>query len=87
MAILGWIVFGVAVGMVARFVLPGHLPLGSITLAFIGLVGTIGVLLGLAQGWYAEGEAVGFLVPVAGAVVLAPIQRALRRRPRPVFRS
>jgi uncharacterized membrane protein YeaQ/YmgE (transglycosylase-associated protein family) len=80
--ILGWIVFGLLVGIVAKLVLPGRDPGGVVVTALIGMVGAlIGGFAGRAVGWYREGEAAGFVMAVAGAIVLLLIYRAVTRRP------
>ncbi|HWC02169.1 MAG TPA: GlsB/YeaQ/YmgE family stress response membrane protein [Methylomirabilota bacterium] len=78
MGILGWIVFGLIVGIVARFLMPGRDPAGFVVTAVIGIVGAlIGGFLGRLAGWYAEGEPAGFLMAVVGAIVLLALYRAV----------
>jgi uncharacterized membrane protein YeaQ/YmgE (transglycosylase-associated protein family) len=85
--ILAWIVFGLIVGIVARFIMPGRDPARFVTTAVIGIVGAlIGGFLGRAAGWYAEGEPVGFLMAVVGAVVLLALYRAMKGRSRGIAR-
>lgn len=83
MGILGWIVFGLIVGVVAKFLMPGRDPGGFVITAVIGIVGAlIGGFLGRAAGWYREGDPVGFVMAVLGSIVLLVIYRALSGRTR-----
>ena len=76
MAILGWILFGLVVGALAKLVMPGRDPGGIIITMLIGIAGAvIGGFVGRSLGWYAEGEAAGFLMSFAGAVALLAIYR------------
>jgi uncharacterized membrane protein YeaQ/YmgE (transglycosylase-associated protein family) len=82
MGVLGWIVFGLFVGMVAKLMMPGRDPGGFVVTAIIGMVGAlIGGYIGRAVGWYREGDPVGFVMAVVGAIVLLLIYRAVVRRP------
>jgi len=83
-SILGWIVFGLLAGAVARALTPGRHGIGCFgTLA----VGVIGALLGGLLGEAVFGDEVDFgwdlkpfLLSVAGAIVLLLGLNALRRR-------
>jgi uncharacterized membrane protein YeaQ/YmgE (transglycosylase-associated protein family) len=87
MWILAWILFGLLVGVVARFLMPGRDPAGMIGTIIIGVVGAlIGGFLGRLAGWYREGEPAGFVMAVIGAIVLLAIYRALAGRSRPPAR-
>lgn len=87
MWILGWIVFGLIVGIAARFLMPGRDPGGFVMTALIGIVGALlGGLIGRTAGWYAQGEPVGFLMAVVGAVVLLALYRATSDRSRGIVR-
>ena len=84
MGILGWILFGLLAGAVARMLTPGRQAIGCFgTLA----VGVIGALLGgfLGEAVFDEEIDFGwdlkpFLLSVAGAVVLLLGLNALKRR-------
>lgn len=84
MGILGWIVFGLVAGLLARALTPGRHSIGCFgTLA----VGVVGALLGGFLGEAAFGEKIDFgwdlkpfLLAVAGSIVLLLGLNALRRR-------
>jgi uncharacterized membrane protein YeaQ/YmgE (transglycosylase-associated protein family) len=76
LSMIGHALFGLLVGIVAKFLLPGHDPGGLIVTALIGLVGGwLGGFIGRALGWYSEGHPAGFLMSVVGAMVLLVIYR------------
>lgn len=78
MEILWTLLIGLLVGIVAKFLMPGRDPGGFIITALIGVAGAfVAYGIGRALGWYAEGEAAGFLASVAGAVLLLAIYRML----------
>jgi uncharacterized membrane protein YeaQ/YmgE (transglycosylase-associated protein family) len=71
MHILGWIVFGLVVGLVAKFLMPGRDPGGFVITALIGMVGAVvGGLVGRSIGLYKDGDPVGFVMAVVGSVIL-----------------
>ena len=75
-SVLGWILFGLVVGAVAKLLMPGRDPGGFIITILLGIAGALlGGFLGRAMGWYGEGEAAGFLMSLVGAVVLLAIYR------------
>jgi len=71
LSMIGHAVFGLIVGVVAKFLLPGHDPGGLLVTALIGMVGGwLGGVLGRAFGWYGEGHPAGFVMSVVGAMAL-----------------
>jgi uncharacterized membrane protein YeaQ/YmgE (transglycosylase-associated protein family) len=81
MSILGWIFFGLIVGIVAKFLTPGRDPGGFIVTILIGIVGAlVGGFLGRAMGLYHEGDPVGFVMAVVGAIVLLLLYRMVAGR-------
>ena len=78
MSILGWILFGLIVGALAKLVMPGRDPGGIIVTMLLGIAGAVlGGFLGRAMGWYQEGEAAGFVVAFLGAVLLLFLYRMM----------
>ena len=76
MEILLWIVFGLVVGVVARFLMPGADPGGIIMTIVLGIIGALlGGWLGRVLGIYREGEAAGFVMAVVGAIVILVLYR------------
>jgi uncharacterized membrane protein YeaQ/YmgE (transglycosylase-associated protein family) len=64
MGVIGWIVFGLIVGIVAKFLMPGRDPGGFVLTAILGIVGALlGGYLGRAMGWYQESEPAGLSWP------------------------
>ena len=81
MAILGWILFGLIVGLVAKLLMPGRDPGGMIVTMLLGVAGALlGGFLGQAMGLYREGEAAGFVMSLVGAVALLVLYRLIVRR-------
>jgi len=82
MAIIGWIIFGLVVGVVAKLLMPGRDPGRFIVTILLGIAGAlVGGFLGRAVGWYREGDPVGFVVAVIGSIVLLIIYRFAVRGP------
>ena len=78
--VLGWILFGLVVGIIAKLLMPGRDPGGFIVTTILGIVGAVvGGFLGRTLGFYGPGEPAGFLMATLGAVVLLFIYRLLRR--------
>ena len=83
MGIIGWIIFGLIVGAVAKVLMPGRDPGGWIVTILLGIAGAlVGGFLGRAVGWYGPNDAAGFLMALVGALVLLGLYRlTLRRHP------
>lgn len=79
--VLGWMVFGLIVGIVAKLVMPGRDPGGIIVTMLIGIVGAVlGGWIGQAAGWYGPQEGAGFLMSLFGAIVLLWLYRVMFAR-------
>jgi len=87
MSILGWILFGLVVGAVAKLVMPGRDPGGIIVTMLLGIAGALlGGFAGRAMGMYSEGQSAGFIMATLGALILLAIYRVVigrRTLPRP----
>lgn len=76
MGILGWIVFGLIVGAIAKLLMPGRDPGGIIVTMVLGIVGALlGGFLGRALGMYGENESVGFIMALVGSIAVLLIYR------------
>lgn len=76
MHMIGWIVFGLVVGIVAKFLMPGRDPGGFVITAILGIVGAlVGGFVGRSIGWYGEGDPVGFVMAVIGSIILLALYR------------
>jgi len=74
--ILGWMLFGLVIGAVAKLVMPGRDPGGIIVTMLLGIVGAVvGGFVGRALGLYQPGEPAGFFMATLGAIVLLFIYR------------
>ena len=83
MTILGWIVFGLVVGIVAKLLTPGRDPGGFVVTVLLGIAGALlGGFIGRTVGWYREGDPVGFIMAVVGSIVLLVLYRLVARGPR-----
>jgi len=81
MGILGWILFGLVVGIVAKLVMPGRDPGGIIITIILGIVGAlIGGFIGQALNLYEPGEPAGFVGATLGAILVLWIYRVATRR-------
>ena len=84
MYIIAWILFGLIVGIVAKFLMPGRNPGGFFITVLLGIVGSlVGGFLGRLVGWYGDGDPVGFVMAVVGSIVLLAAYRStMGRNPR-----
>jgi uncharacterized membrane protein YeaQ/YmgE (transglycosylase-associated protein family) len=74
--ILGWIVFGLIVGVIAKLVMPGRDPGGIIVTILLGIAGAvIAGFLGRVVGLYGPNDPAGLIMSVIGAVLLLFIYR------------
>ncbi len=74
--ILGWMVFGLIVGALAKVVMPGKDPGGIIVTMLLGIVGAVvGGYLGRALGLYQADQAAGFIVATLGAILVLAVYR------------
>ena len=82
MGILSWIVMGLIVGLLAKFIMPGKDPGGLIITILLGIAGAfIGGLIGSYLGL---GTVTGFnvgsiLLAIGGAILLLILYRSIKR--------
>ncbi len=80
MGILGWILFGLVVGVIAKFIMPGRDPGGIIVTILLGIVGAVlGGYIGQALHLYQPGEPAGFIGAILGAILVLFIYRMATR--------
>jgi uncharacterized membrane protein YeaQ/YmgE (transglycosylase-associated protein family) len=80
MGILGWIIFGLVVGALAKLIMPGKDPGGIFVTILLGIVGAlVGGFLGRLLGLYKEGEPAGFIGALVGAILLLWLYRRFRK--------
>jgi len=80
MGIIGWIIFGLVVGALAKLIMPGKDPGGFVVTTLLGILGAVvGGFLGRLLGLYKEGEPAGFVGALLGAILLLWIYRKTRK--------
>ena len=80
MSLIGTLIVGLVVGLLARALKPGDDSLGWIMTILLGVCGSIAATYGgQALGIYAVGESAGFIGAVIGAVVLLVIYGAVKK--------
>jgi uncharacterized membrane protein YeaQ/YmgE (transglycosylase-associated protein family) len=81
--IIGWLIIGLIVGAVARFLVPGRDPMGCLATSLLGVVGAfLGGFISnflFHTGRTAGYARPGFLVSLVGAILVLLIVRAVRR--------
>lgn len=81
MSIIGTIVVGFIVGLLARALKPGDDKLGLIMTTLLGIAGSfLARYAGMAMGLYSEGDAAGWIASVLGAIVLLILYSLVRSR-------
>jgi len=79
--LIGVIIIGAIVGLIAKFLVPGRDPGGFIVTPLIGIGGAVvATYLGQFLHIYEPGQNAGFIGAVVGAVVILLVYRAIRRR-------
>lgn len=81
MSIFIMLVIGLVAGAVAKALMPGDGPGGVIVTMMLGVVGSfVAGLIGRVVGLYRDGDNVGFIASVLGAMLLLVGYRLLVRR-------
>ena len=71
MGIIGTIIIGLIVGLIARFIKPGDDSMGWIMTILLGIAGSVlAGVIGRALGWYQPDQPAGWIASVLGAVLL-----------------
>lgn len=80
-AIIGTLVIGLIIGVVAKLLMPGRDPGGCIITMLLGVAGSfVASYLGEKMGWYEQGQAAGFIASVIGAMLLLLLYRLIAPR-------
>ena len=81
LSLIGTIVVGLVVGLIARALKPGDDSMGLIMTIILGIAGAlVAGYVGRALGWYQPGQAAGWIASIIGAIVLLVIYHLIRRR-------
>ena len=81
MSIILFLVFGLIVGALARFLVPGREAGGWVVSMVLGVVGSfLGGFIGRVLSIYREGEPAGFVMSLFGAILLVMAYHAIARR-------
>jgi uncharacterized membrane protein YeaQ/YmgE (transglycosylase-associated protein family) len=73
MHVLGWIVFGLVVGAIARFLMPGRQPMGFILTCLLGIAGSFvgGYIATMLSGQPMDATApAGWIGAILGSLLL-----------------
>ena len=74
--LLSWIFFGLIVGVIAKFLMPGRDPGGFLVTIGLGIAGAfIGGFLARLVGWYGPQQQAGYLMSIGGAILLLWLYR------------
>lgn len=72
-------IIGLIVGALAKLFMPGKDPGGIWITMALGIAGSIvATYLGQLIGWYQAGQSAGFIMSIAGAILLLIIYRIIR---------
>lgn len=78
--LISQLIFGLMVGIIAKFLMPGRDPGGFIITAVIGMAGAfIGTFVGRAL-WGGAGYEAGWIAAILGSILLLAGYRLLTRR-------
>jgi len=81
MSFLGVLLVGLVVGLLARAIKPGDDKLGWIMTILLGIAGSfIATYVGVAMGWYQQGEPAGWIASIIGAIVLLVLYGLIKRK-------
>jgi len=80
-ALIWTLVIGLLIGVVAKLLMPGRDPGGCVITMLIGIAGSfVASYLGQKMGWYEQGQPVGFIASVIGAMLLLLLYRLIAPR-------
>ena len=80
MGILGWIVFGMVIGAIAKLLMPARDPGGIVFTMVLGIIGAmLGGFIGRALDMYSHDEPVSFIMALVGSIFLLFLYRVALR--------
>jgi uncharacterized membrane protein YeaQ/YmgE (transglycosylase-associated protein family) len=75
------LIIGLAIGAVAKLLMPGKDPGGCIITILLGIAGAfVAGYIGRVAGWYQPGQPAGFIASVIGAMILLLLYRMIAGR-------
>ena len=75
------ILIGFVVGLLARFLKPGNDKMGIILTTLLGIAGAVAASwVGQQMGWYAPGQAAGWVGALIGAIAILIVVSLFRRK-------
>jgi uncharacterized membrane protein YeaQ/YmgE (transglycosylase-associated protein family) len=84
LAIIGWIVFGLIAGVIAKAIMPGRDPGGAIVTILLGIAGSvIGGFIGRSLFYRTDSEPgtiMSMVFAVIGAIILLAVYRMIKGR-------
>lgn len=81
MEFLSWLLSGLIIGALAKFIMPGKDPGGIIVTILLGIAGAfVGSYAGQTLGFYAPGQPAGWIMSILGAVLLLAVYRAFKKK-------
>jgi uncharacterized membrane protein YeaQ/YmgE (transglycosylase-associated protein family) len=76
--LIGFIITGLIVGLIARAIVPGRDNMGWGLTALLGVIGAlVAGWLGRAVGWYGPDDGAGFLASTVGAIIVLLVYHAV----------
>jgi len=80
MHIIGTIIIGFIIGLIAKMLVPGRDPGGFVITTLLGIAGAfVAKYIGQALNWYRPEDAAGFIASIVGAVLLLAVYHLFRR--------
>jgi uncharacterized membrane protein YeaQ/YmgE (transglycosylase-associated protein family) len=81
MGLIGTIIVGFIIGVLAKFIHPGRENMGFIATTLLGIGGSlVATYLGQAIGWYQAGQGAGFIGGTLGAILILVVYGHLASR-------
>jgi uncharacterized membrane protein YeaQ/YmgE (transglycosylase-associated protein family) len=84
LTILGWIVFGLIAGFIARALVPGRDDIGILRTIVLGVVGSVvgGLIFGLFTGGFRGFHPAGWIGSIIGAIIVLVVYNKVTGRKR-----